>query len=150
MVDVSETSLIVTELFMDVSMADEILTSTPVMGMDPSPLNLSVNEVEDTSGSSVDFNVCAASVIIISDNSLSTFLPTSAEMAILFGEDSIAVEADAVPGISWGADIFTEDVDDMCEIGNKKQKALLGAPLLSNIKIATSIPPSPPPSSSKG
>ena len=72
-------------------------------------------EVEDISGSSVDFNVCAASVIIISDDLLSTFLSTSAEMAILFDEDSIAVEADAVPGISWGADIFTEDVDDIMD-----------------------------------
>ena len=96
-------------------MADEILTSTTVMGMNPPPLNPSVNEVEDTSGSPVDFNVCAASVIIISDDSLSTFLSTSAEMAILFDEDSIAVEADAVPGISWGADIFTEDVDDIMD-----------------------------------
>ena len=105
--DISETSWIATELILDVSGADAIVTSTP---KDSSTL-----PSFDISNASIDFRVSVPSVIVISDESL----PSTAEhMAQLFDESTqvgktTGVEMeDSMDGIEWGQDI---DIDDIPE-----------------------------------
>ena len=118
LVDASETSWIVTELFMDVTKAEGIVTSTPKPGIEPPPL--SVTATED-SGSSIDFHICPPSVIVISDDS-STLVSTNIEMMTLFEEESmvesdINVDVDGVmSGISWGQEIDPDDIQENIDV----------------------------------
>ena len=72
--------------------------------MEPPPFN--TDGVIEDSDSSIDFKIEAVkpSVIIISDDSLST----SAEMAMLFGETSSEDMDEIMSGISWDKMSWTE------------------------------------------
>ena len=117
------------EVGMDISTADNIITSTPIDANQP--LNFTeVDEIMDP----VDFIVNPASVIEISDDSTNgdlgdisaettstSFPDTATHMAQLFGESSTSIlektiEGDVeishneiMEGISWGSDIIVED-----------------------------------------
>ena len=105
--EISETSWIATELIMDVSGTDGIITSTPKDGATAPEVCVS--------DASIDFRVSVPSVLVISDDSL----PSTAEhFAQLFDESTqVGEESDAdidcvMDGIEWGQEIDVNDIPE--------------------------------------
>ena len=77
-----------------------------------------IRDREEDSESSIDFNICPRSVIIISDDS-TTWMSTNTEMIALFGEESMRESSlsdtpmyidEIMDGVEWGEEIDPKDI----------------------------------------